>query len=111
MAMNIQGQVELPERNLNGAVLTVRLEEVSMMDIPAVTIAQHTEHEVSGGQAVRFKFESAHDPDERARYQVSAHLSLNGDDTVRQGDYVTPQAHPVLTQGHSDQVALTLKAV
>ena len=89
------------------AVLTVRIEDVSRMDIVAPVIAESTE--AFGGRQVPIAFElkvpgSAVDP--QSSYALRASISVGGE--LR---FTTTARYPVLTRGAPDKVDLRLDAV
>ena len=85
------GEVRLPA----GAVVTVKLVDVSLADASAVTLAEHV---IEGAAMLPAEFRIAYDPgriDERADYALEA--------TVRHRGrllYINDTVHPVLTHGN-----------
>lgn len=77
------------------AVVTVRLQDVSRMDVAAVLIAEQVIE--TGGRQVPIPFELNYDPatiDDRMAYSVSAR--------IEQGDkllWINDTHHPVITRG------------
>ena len=96
----------------SGAVVTVRLTDVSMADAPAGPIAEQVIRDVSFDEKTRipFRLQGSANSD-RGRYTVSAHVSLNGSRDIQQGDYITMQSYPVLTFGAPDRVTVEVRPV
>ena len=102
---SVNGTVSYRERMTlpPGAVVDVRLEDVSLADAPVPVIA---EREIRAGSGVPIPFQLECDPgsiDERHAYSVRA--------TIRRGDaalFVTDRSHPVITRGHPTHVDLVL---
>ena len=96
----------------SGAVVTVRLSDVSMADGPAQPIAEQVIRGVSFDEKTRIPFRLRGRADnDRARYTVSAHVSLNGSSDIQQGDYISMQSYPVLTFGALDRVTVEVRRV
>jgi len=87
------------------AVMQVRLEDVSLADAPAKTIAQ--QRIPLGDRQVPVPFELKFDPtkiDERHTYVVTARIVV--DDQVR---FLSDKAYPVLTRDNPLRVKMILK--
>jgi uncharacterized lipoprotein YbaY len=98
----------------SGATASVRLEDVSRADAPSHVVAEQVIRQVNyrPGQAGRLAFElRVNNPNERARYTVSAHLDVDGDGQVSRGDYITMESYPVLTQGYPRRLSVRLRKV
>jgi uncharacterized lipoprotein YbaY len=95
----IAGRVVFPadDRPADAAALVVRLEDVSLADAPATTVAQQRiEHPATDAGDVPFRIEvpeGALDP--RRRYTLRAHVDVSGTGTVTAGDFVSTVATPV----------------
>ncbi|WP_081454187.1 YbaY family lipoprotein [Vibrio furnissii] len=102
--MAYRERIALPDN----AVVTVTLQDVSLMDAPAKVIATQT-FETKGKQ-VPFAFELAYDSaqiDARHTYSVSARIELNG--KLR---FITDTHYGVITDEHNtNQVNLKLVGV
>ena len=98
----------LPRQMLDPeATVTVRLQDVSRMDIPAVVLAERRIR--VGDRPPPFYFEFGVEPariDPRARYTVAARIELGGKLL-----YINDTAYPVLTHGAGDTVKMILKRV
>lgn len=92
-----------------GAVVRVRVEDVSLADAPARTVAERVVPAASATSGpVRL---TVGDIDPRARYAVRVHVDVQGSGTVTPGDLVSTAAHPVLTFGHPSAVRVPLRRV
>jgi putative lipoprotein len=77
------------------AVVTVRLQDISKMDVPAVLLGEQQIE--TGGRQVPIPFEVQYDPariDDRMTYSVSARIR-RGDELL----WVSDTVHPVITRG------------
>ena len=86
-----------------GAVVEVRLLDVSLADAPAKLIAEQT---ITSEHQVPIAFELTYDPadiDARLSYAVRAAI-YNGERLL----FTTDRNYPVLTRGHPDRVDLVL---
>jgi uncharacterized lipoprotein YbaY len=106
-AASITGTVSYLERITlpPNAVMQVRLEDVSLADAPAKTIAQ--QRIPLGDRQVPVPFELKFDPtkiDERHTYVVTARIVV--DDQVR---FLSDKAYPVLTRDNPLRVEMILK--
>ena len=85
--------------SFHGATAYVRLEDVTLADAPARTVAEQILHDVSHGEAasrpVQFALYGDAPLDERARYSLRVHVSPSGSPELRAGDYVTMESYPV----------------
>jgi len=100
--------VRLADEAPPGATLRVRLEDVSRLDAPSATAAEEELRLLAGATAgTEFPLLLAlADLDETARYSVRAHVDVSGSGEIEPGDLLTTAAHPVLTHGHPDHVAV-----
>jgi len=97
----ISGHIHFPEGTpaFSGATVHVVLEDTSMMDAPAPVLTEYNLTKVTyqSGTTIGFTFNSI-TLNEQVRYNIRVHVSLNGNNTIQQGDYITMQSYPVLTQ-------------
>lgn len=80
-----------------GAVLTVRLVDVSRADASSITKAESVFRDValtSSTDAVAFELSSL-DVRSPGRYAVEAHLDVDGSGDITPGDYLTMESFPV----------------
>lgn len=94
--MIIEGEVVLDEpTSLANATLRVTLQEVSMADAPAQTIAI-SERTVSGRavQALPFRLELPRSPMAGRRYTLAAEIRAQGHARVEAGDFLNTVAVP-----------------
>jgi uncharacterized lipoprotein YbaY len=90
-----------------GAVVEVKLLDVSRSDAPALTIAEQVIR--PAGRQVPVAFELRYDPrriEERRRYVVQARILVGG--RVR---YTSTEAYPVITGGHPDTLKVIVRPV
>jgi len=111
----VSGQIILDgTRSFSDATVYVRLEDVTRVGSPSVTVAEQVIPEVSyragSQQEVKFVL-TGRDLDRRARYNVRVHVDVDGDGRINQGDYLSTQSYPVLTDGHPDQVTVYVSRV
>lgn len=105
----IRGTITYRERIAlpSGAVIQVKLLDVSRQDVAAVEIAGQTI--TTTGEQVPIAFELVYDPaqiQEQQTYVVRAEIYLNERLT-----FTTTQMYPVLTRGHGNEVNLLLNKV
>jgi uncharacterized lipoprotein YbaY len=111
----VSGQIILDgTRSFSGVTVYVRLEDVTRVGAPSVTVAEQVIPEVSyragSRQEVAFDL-TGREPDPRARYNVRVHVDVDDDGRISQGDYLSTQSYPVLTDGHPDQVTVYVSRV
>lgn len=100
---------------LTGATVHVRLEDVSRADASANIVseqlienpAEHVSPEgipfvLSGNQS---------DIDLQRRYSVSVHVDMNRSGEVNSGDYISMKSYPVLTDGNSNEVIVSVQRI
>ena len=93
----------LPQGAASARVL---VEDVSRVDAPAVTVAEAARPltaPLRAGDGFTTEL-VVHEVDERASYNVRAHLDVSGTGGVSSGDRVTTRSYPVLTRGAPDRV-------
>lgn len=91
----------------SGALLTVRLVDVSRADAPFVILGEQIMQ--ADGRQAPFVFAIPYDPasiDERYTYAVQARIEVDG--KLR---FISDKFYPVITRGAPRQVDLLLKAV
>lgn len=108
-ALMVEGSASYRERIAlpPGAVLLVKVEDVSLMDAPAKVLAEH--QQVLGGKQVPLAFAIPLAPelvDARRRYGVRATIFVDG-----QMRFTSTRHYPVLTQGAPKRQDLLLQAV
>ena len=104
--------------HFSNAVLTVKLADVSLADAQSPVIAIHTQS-IGSDDINGLSFELSPDAENieinpKSTYSVSAHLSLHPNDNpteIRQGDYLTTQSYPVLTQGNPSTIDVEVKPI
>ena len=116
----VTGQVKFQQDPppFSNAILTVKLSDVSLADARSQVIAIHTQS-VRAEDLGDLSFKLSPDDDSveinpKATYTVSAHISLHPNDNpteIRQGDYLTTQSYPVLTQGNPTSIDVEVKPI
>jgi uncharacterized lipoprotein YbaY len=100
---------------LTGAIVYVRLEDVSRVDAPAKIAAEQVIRGVRTGGDVRFlHFAIRGDEDElepHARYVVRVHVDVDNDGEVSVGDYVSTASHPIFPNSLPATVSIPVHRV
>lgn len=108
-ARTLSGRVRLREAiEKTGATLRVKLEDVSHIDASATLVAEAIfpiSQPLNAGTELPFTI-SVPEVDNRARYNVRAHVDLTGSGAITAGDHISTAAYPVLTQGNPDNVTI-----
>jgi len=98
----IKGRVVFPpgSRPRVAARLVVRVEDVSIADMPSVTVAQRVLDQVrlpsAEGDSLPFEIpvpKTVLDP--KRRYSVRVHADVSGTGTITTGDFVSTRSYPV----------------
>lgn len=93
----------------SGALLRMKIEDVSAADRRSTTIAQETKPLDHDHEAV-IKVPAGLVED-RASYSLFVHVDENGSGQIESGDFISPEVHPVLTHGAPDRVDVRLVPV
>ncbi len=113
--MVVQGQVvvDAAAPAFFDATLRVQVLDVTEQDAPAAVVAetrQVVSHRV--GRQDRFTFELECDqPGAGERYDLAAHVDLNGNGEVEAGDLVTTASHALPPPCAAEEVALAVREV
>ena len=112
----IRGRIDLPEADVppRVAAMVVQVEDISRADAPSTVIGEQRVEDVElrPGEPLTFAVEvPAEGLDERHLYSVRVHLDVTGGGDIRKGDLITMQTYPVLTRGHGDEAAVTVRPV
>ena len=113
MAKLVTGEVELPKstETFSGATLFVSLESVGLMDMPSEVIVESVQRGINADNAP-FSFSLEGDiGDSSGPFNVRAHISMDGSDDVRQGDYLTKRNYTVLKENNPDYVVVKVERV
>jgi uncharacterized lipoprotein YbaY len=97
-----------------GATMYVRLENITVADIASEVVADYVERDVAFDPKTAKDLLFAIDgkaPDPRASYAVRAHIDVDGDGEVSQGDFISMQSYPVITFGHPREVSILVRQV
>jgi uncharacterized lipoprotein YbaY len=98
----------------SGATLYVTLEDVTYADSEATTIGRLVKkdvaHDPNAGDPLTFEI-TCEVPDDSARYNVRAHIDVDGSGQISRGDYVNTQSYPVITRGHPSDVSMRVSRI
>src|SRR5687767_5695803 len=101
-------------RPFTGATLYVHLDDITGADIASRSVAIYVERDVSFdpkvAKALPFAIASKA-PDPEATYVVRAHVDIDGDGEVSQGDFISMQSYPVITFGHPREISIVVRQV
>ena len=96
------------------AIVYVYLEDVSRQDasakIAGKQIMSNISHSRGSSASLQFAIYGEL-PDARAHYSIRVHVSRQGREDIRLGDYVTTQSYPVITFENPDVVSINLHEV
>ncbi|MBN1148526.1 MAG: hypothetical protein JXA78_14805 [Anaerolineales bacterium] len=112
----VRGEIvfDPPPLDLAGAKAFIRLEQTSLADMPSQVICEQILCDLAAkmveGRKLPFAmYGSLVNP--RERYTLSVHIDLQGDGSIRAGDYINMQSYPVLTFGYPTQVVVEVHQV
>lgn len=103
-----------PAPDLAGAMIYVRLEDVTRAGAPSHVVAEEA---VTGATTQAIVSEplsfvlSCETPDPQASYSVRVHIDIDGDGRVSSGDYITMESYPVLTHGNPDRISVRVHPI
>jgi hypothetical protein len=109
----VSGTLRLADAVAPGAVVHLKLENVSRIDAAAIVVAEAILPLADGapsGANIPFSI-TVPATDEAASYGVRAHVDTTGSGDISPGDLVSKQAYPVLTQGHPDRVLVEARKI
>jgi uncharacterized lipoprotein YbaY len=109
----VSGTLRLANAVAPGAVVHLKLEDVSRLDAAAVVVAEAVLSLADGASAganIPFSI-TVTATVEAATYAVRAHVDTTGSGDVTPGDLVSSQSYPVLTQGHPDRVVVEARKI
>ena len=112
----VRGQVVLPDVELAGqtADFIIQVEDVSRADAPSTVVGEQRIPRVAlkSGMSLPFTVEI---PADRIvsnhSYSVRVHVDMSGSGKVEKADLITMQSYPVLTQGHGNEVNVSVRRV
>jgi hypothetical protein len=96
MVMRISGTIQAAGGfvDISGATIRLRVDDVSRVDAPAVTLVRRDIPSPGNTQSIPFSIEGP-PVDKAADCILYVHVDRSGSGTVRPGDYVTTQAYPI----------------
>jgi uncharacterized lipoprotein YbaY len=112
----VKGKIMFEEAALpfTGATLYVRLENITSVDVASKVVAEYVKRNVALDPKISSDVIFAivgNLPDPRASYAVRAHIDIDGDGEVSQGDFISMQSYPVITFGHPSEVSILVRQV
>lgn len=109
----VTGQIHLPEATASfaGATIFISLDSVGMMDMPATTFTETIQHNVTyEGEPLAFSIEGQLG-DTVGPFNLRVHISMQNNDDVQKGDYLTKRTHYVLKDKHPEHVEVNVELV
>jgi len=92
--------------------LRVILEDVGRMDVAAPVIAEYSQDDFRyEGKPVAYTLRGELPTDGGQRFNVRVHVSRDGSDDFKKGDYITMQSYPALTPGGPSHIDVTVQPV
>lgn len=112
---NVSGEIVFDESAppFAGAVIHIRLEDVSRADAASREVARLDIPGYShspGAKPLQFSL-SAGGIDPSRRHELRVHVDLNGNGQVDAGDQISMESYPVLTQGYPKHATVRLRRV
>ena len=98
--MQINGTIRLPGeiKNKDGKIY-IRVQDSSLMDEPAITIAEIELNYPEGKNELPFKLKVEQQVDPRSSYTLFVHLDLDHDKQLSTGDWMHSQAYSAIVNG------------
>ena len=114
--MKIRGKIVFQGdlKDISGASVSVRIQDVSRADGPSVTISEYRIEKLPVGTNTRTSvpFEITMDIiPTRAYCTIWAHIDVDGDDQVSIGDYITMESFPVTAASSANFVVVRVRQV
>jgi hypothetical protein len=92
--------------------LRVVLEDVGRMDVAAPVIAESTQENFRyEGKPVSYTLRGDVPTDGAHRLNVRVHVSRDGSEDFKSGDYITTESYPALTPGSPSQLDVKVQAI
>lgn len=109
----ISGEIVLPDdaEHFSGAFVSIELEAIGMMDMPAEVVLEMTMGNVSyTGKPIYFELDG-HLPEHDGSYGVRVHINFDKHSGISIGDYVTKRANAVLEDGKREHITVPVEKV
>jgi hypothetical protein len=110
VALAVRGNILFPTgfTSTSGAPATIEVLDTSYADAPSVAIGRVAT--TVTGSVTPFAVPITGVRSNRS-YTVHVHVDVDGNGAISNGDYITMESFPVLTQGHPSVVAVTVQPV
>ena len=109
----LSGRIRLAAVVPRGAIVLLKVEDVSRLDAAAVVLAELVlplPEGAAAGAEIPFSL-GVPVPDGQPTIGVRVHVDANASGEVTEGDLLSTRAYPVLTNGAPDQVIVDVVAV
>jgi uncharacterized lipoprotein YbaY len=119
----VKGEISFDKKNIiksfSGATVYIRLEDVTMQDVPSKLISQQViknvcYNYVAGHHKNRIEFALFSDivVDVRRSYAISVHIDVDNNGNINSGDFINTESYPVITHGYpNDNVLVRVRQV
>jgi uncharacterized lipoprotein YbaY len=109
----ISGEIVLPNNaeHFSDAFVSVELEAIGMMDMPAQVVLEMTMSNISyTGKPIYFELDG-HLPEHTGSYSIRVHINFDKHSGISIGDYVTKRTNPVLQDGKRERIRIAVEKV
>jgi uncharacterized lipoprotein YbaY len=112
----VTGEILLSKElgSFSGATASIYLEDVSLVDAPAKIVTKQVIDDLNHKRGTENRIEFAlrgEIAESRARYSIRVHITFHSDEQIHPGDYISTESYPVLTDGSSDRVLVSVTEV
>lgn len=110
--MLLKGLIHIPEKVIRKeGVFYIRVQDTSMMDMPAETIAEITIEKKPGSEKMPFSLELPKTLSNSASYTLYVHLDLDLDKQLSVGDWLHDRAYHVTPAVQGDLLKVSLAEI
>lgn len=97
--------------HFTNATAYIRLESISMLDMPATIVAETVQRQVNySGEPLSFRLKGQMN-DTTSAFNLRVHISMTNVDDVQRGDYVTKRNYSVETNDQATPIEVQVEAV